>query len=83
MFEPRYLIGSVSPIQVSVRLGVCTGTYESGATRTNTPGSGPVGADFGPFDHGPLQKIQDPMQLRRRPRIPESSFRPVVRGQTL
>jgi hypothetical protein len=36
-----------------------------------------------PFDHRPLEEIQHTMQPRRRPWIPESSFRPMMRGNAL
>jgi len=35
------------------------------------------------FDHRPLEEIQDSMQLRRRPWIPESPLRPMMGGHAL
>ena len=34
-----------------------------------------------PFDERPFEEIQEPVELGRRPGIPESTFWPMVRGK--
>jgi hypothetical protein len=65
-------------------LRICARNYEMRSHPNEHAGIG-VGSAWisTPFDHRPLEEIQHTMRLRRRPWIPESSFRPMMRGKAL